>query len=256
VILPEEILLPLPWDSKHFGFQVGRITIPHIDDALLAVALQQAQEARIRLVYWPTHANRYVSEGLLGRFGGVLADRKTIFEIDLTKMQEAGLPKGGEGAVITEYPRASASVRLLDLAVSAGAHSRFSTDRRVPRDKFEALYRTWINRSTFREIADVVLIASVPDARSDPVGMVTVSVQDSVGQIGLIAVHESIRGRGLGQELIRAAHKGMSARGAHRSIVVTQLENRAACRLYEKSGYSVAEVVPYYHFWPLEGSKS
>ena len=32
--------------------------------------------------------------------------------------------------------------------------------------------------------------------------------------------------------------------------VVTQLDNRKACRLYEKCGYTHAELLHVYHFWP------
>jgi len=35
------------------------------------------------------------------------------------------------------------------------------------------------------------------------------------------------------------------------ATVVTQRDNRSACRLYERNGYSIGRVEQYYHFWPL-----
>jgi ribosomal protein S18 acetylase RimI-like enzyme len=81
--------------------------------------------------------------------------------------------------------------------------------------------------------------------------MVTVAEADRVGNIGLIAVHERARGRGVGAALMAAAHRWMAGRGAAAATVVTQLDNAAACRLYQASGYGLAGVWHCYHFWPL-----
>ena len=46
----------------------------------------------------------------------------------------------------------------------------------------------------------------------------------------------------------------MLAHGASRAIVVTQLDNASACRLYERSGYRLADLRNFYHFWPQEAA--
>jgi GNAT superfamily N-acetyltransferase len=80
--------------------------------------------------------------------------------------------------------------------------------------------------------------------------MITVQVTAGIGNIGLIAVAETHRGRGIGSLLIAEAHRWMSAAGATKSTVVTQAANAPACRLYKRTGYSLEHAENYYHFWP------
>jgi len=137
------------------------------------------------------------------------------------------------------------------LSLAAGVYSRFHCDPRFPRDKFEELYRIWIERSVRRELADVVLVArDATEPTSGLLGMVTVSAAEAAGSIGLIAVAEMARGRGVGRRLIEAAHVWMRQCDAVEGRVVTQRANLPACRLYERAGYRLSTVEHYYHFWP------
>ena len=72
---------------------------------------------------------------------------------------------------------------------------------------------------------------------------------DGVGDIGLLAVRESCRGRGVGTRLVNAALAWMQQAGVGESTVVTQRDNLAACRLYEQLGYVTSEVSALYHLW-------
>jgi dTDP-4-amino-4,6-dideoxy-D-galactose acyltransferase len=248
---PGALLEHLPWDSRHFGFAVARVAAPALDDPALRAVLDDARRNGVRLVYWAAAAGRVVPEALLHEFGGLLADRKATFQADLSTAPRAdGSPQPG-GFRVTEYAEAAVSGRLLRLAVAAGEHSRFRTDPRIPRDKFEGLYESWIRQSVARQLADAVLVAEGEEP--GPAGLVTVAAAGASASIGLIAVEGGARGRGLGALLMHAAHRWMAARGAVRASVVTQLENRAACRLYERCGYVLDGVRNYYHFWPLHG---
>ncbi len=129
-------------------------------------------------------------------------------------------------------------------------YSRFGVDNRIPPDKFEELYRVWIERSVRREIADDVLVVTNGAGVESLAGMVTVKVTEGVGNIGLIAVSEEYRGQGIGSLLVQAAHHWMYRRHASEMNVITQRANAPACRLYERTGYSLASVQYYYHFWP------
>jgi len=153
-----------------------------------------------------------------------------------------------------EYPRGPACEQLVTLAIEAGVLSRFNVDPRFPKNKFESLYRTWIERSTLGELADAVWVASRLGDDAALVGMVTVSVSGAMGQIGLISVLDSARGRGVGRLLMEKAHHWLIGQSAIRATVVTQLANQPACRLYEQVGYTLHDVECCYHFWP-QGSR-
>jgi len=240
----------LAWDSDHFGFPVARLTVPDMDFLALREALDEARTGGFRLIHWSAAPGRVAPEPILREFAGLLADRKATFAVDPIPAPPGYEPAGPVRVV--EWPRQSPSEPLLRLGVAAGLHSRYRVDPRMPAGAFESLYRTWTARSANGELADAVLVAAAPGEEADPLGMVTVALDGQTGQIGLIAVRDDARGRGVGSMLIRAAHRWMLGHRARRATVVTQLDNGAACRLYERSGYRLADLRNFYHFWPRE----
>jgi ribosomal protein S18 acetylase RimI-like enzyme len=103
--------------------------------------------------------------------------------------------------------------------------------------------------STLGEMADQVLVACGTDPLSDCLGMISYSIVEAGARIGLIAVRDQARGKGIGSALIAAAHREMAKRGARMATVCTQCANVPACRLYERLGYHLDEVQNVYHFW-------
>jgi ribosomal protein S18 acetylase RimI-like enzyme len=245
---------PLPWDSAHFGFAVARLHGPCGDrptDRLpldeLRQAIESAKAAGIDLLYWTAEPWCQLPESILRESGGALVDRKATFEIQINGGHE---PRENKRLVLAEYPKEMPSARLIELAVCAGAHSRFRHDSRIPTEAFRALYELWIVRSAAREIADTVLVASWRERAEVPVGLITLSIAEGTGSIGLIAVEAHSRGEGVGALLVRSGHDWLAGRGATSVSVVTQLDNRPACRLYEKAGFRLVDVKLIYHFWP------
>jgi GNAT superfamily N-acetyltransferase len=247
---PLDLLVPLAWDSEHFGFPVARLSVPGDDIATAAAGLAEARRRRIALVYWQVPPDVVVPPALLAEFGGSLVDRKATFAGDLAAVERS---EAGAGGVwwVREYPPGPASDAMKELAVAIGAFSRFARDPLFPREKFVSLYETWIDRSTRRELADVVIEAGTPG--SGPLGVVTASAAERVATIGLIGVAAAARGKGLGDLLLRVIHHWMVAHGAAQTRVVTQLDNAPACRLYQRGGYHLVDVKAFYHFWPPGG---
>jgi dTDP-4-amino-4,6-dideoxy-D-galactose acyltransferase len=235
----------LDWDTNHFGFQVGRVA-SELTDAELKAALSEARTRGYRLLYWATSPDRMPSIRLLDEFGGRLVDRKVAFARPLSAADQPRKP-----STVTILPHAGSdhSSELSALAVAAGAYSRFAIDPCIPRDKFERLYAIWIERSVRGEIADAVLVARDNPAMGPLAGMITVKVAEGIGNIGLVAVAASHRGRGIGSQLMDAAHRWMIDRGAAKTTVVTQAVNAPACRLYERAGYTIEQAENLYHFW-------
>jgi dTDP-4-amino-4,6-dideoxy-D-galactose acyltransferase len=116
---------------------------------------------------------------------------------------------------------------------------------------FVDMYRIWIKRSVRREIADVVLVARDDSLAGDLAGFVTIGREKSIGKIGLIAVADQARGRGVGRRLMAAAHSWMRSHGADQALVVTQLANEPACGLYRRCEYRLSALEHFYHLWPL-----
>ena len=64
-------------------------------------------------------------------------------------------------------------------------------------------------------------------------------VLESIGRILVIVVDEAYRNRGIGEVLLKQAHRWLRERGITDVELNAYAFNRAALRLYEKMGYSV-----------------
>lgn len=225
----------LEWDSKFFGFPVAKISNLSELDTL--------RQQGVRLVYWssPNMAN----QTMITAAGGSLVDKKITYQMDLSTITI--LPNQPQTSpVVVEYLDQTASADLIDLSTQAGLYSRFRVDQRMDQQKFHELYTQWIQKSCTHELAKAVLVIR---EQNHCVAVVTVGEKNGFGDIGLVAVDASQRGKGYGIALIRAAQAWFIQHGYVTSQVVTQQDNIAACRLYEKCGYKPASLEYYYHFW-------
>ena len=264
--LPTVALCRLEWDSLHFGVPVAELPSPEMSDEDLRVALTTARAEGLHLVYWAAHRERTLSADLMVEFHGLAVNHRVRFIAILKNHEPRPSSSGlfddrqplshGRGSKtsssyrVGELPRGPASKELLQLSIVAGGHSRFQVDPRIPAGKFRELYEVWMNRSTRRELADVVLVATPSNAPDDFVGVITLSETAGAGQIGLLAVHEDHRGQGVATLLMTAAHDWLRQRDATELSVVTQLENREACALYSRWNCEAVEVRQWFHFWP------
>jgi dTDP-4-amino-4,6-dideoxy-D-galactose acyltransferase len=233
------------WDTQHFGYPVASISNSDLEPEAVERALHAAHMQGYQLVYWASRREHDINAPWLREYQGILVDRKTTY-VKAMRPVIASIDSGNYQFV--EWNPEQHSPELIELGVAAGLWSRFGVDPRIARDKFRSLYEIWMRRSLARELCDMVLVVQEQGC-TVPLGMVTISLQDGTGQIGLIAVSEQQRGRGLGRMLVDAADRWMLEHGAQNAQVVTQLQNVAACRLYEQAGYQVDAVEYFYHFW-------
>ena len=216
------MITPLPFDSELFRYPVGKLDLENdweeeeflknVTDFslvyLFSKELLPVQDPRIKLV-----------------------DQKLIFEKSLERVE--GLPN------MLTYPKKELTPELQALAYQSGIFSRFKTDARLESQEFEKLYSLWIKKALEQ---DLVLIDS------DQNGFVTVAIDQSMAKIGLFAVSDRARGKGIGSQLIQTAEYHALKLGAKTLQIGTQSANEAACNLYRKLGYELADATYVYHF--------
>ncbi|MDO9546696.1 MAG: GNAT family N-acetyltransferase [Pelolinea sp.] len=229
----------LPWDTDFFSKKTGRIIPTVLEIDRLSSILSEMRKEGYHLAYWPSDEECAYDIDLLG---GILVDRKTIFEIDLNNidMNTLGLPRS------KPYTSDIPISQLEKLALQSGEFSRFAVDPGFSRENFSSLYKTWMRKSVTGEMADAILVIVQANQIA---GMVTVAKSQGVGSIGLIAVDENFRGKKLGQQLVYDARRWFIKNGCHTAQVVTQGDNLPACNLYEKCGYHRKTTAYFYHFW-------
>lgn len=158
-------------------------------------------------------------------------DRKISYQKDVQNVEDQNGIKSYEGPLTD---------KLLQLAFQSGEYSRFKIDARLGVEKFRSLYKLWISKAID---SNSIL------TNADQSGMITYVINEYCLNIGLIAVDETVRGKGIGKKLMRGAEKKAFELGLKTILVPTQEDNQTACRFYESLGYTAMEKVYVYHWW-------
>lgn len=246
----EQSLVSLPWDTQHFGVLVSRILPLELADSELRDVLSLAKAKGFELVYWTTPSDCNLSHDLLRQYSGLLVDKKVTFQKNLIHESTVDAGKSSsEMFEVVEYTQSQATEQLLSLAVKAGIHSRFNIDPNISEKQFEELYRIWMQRCTEHELAEVVFIAVEPSSKNHILGVITASVEQDIGRIGLICVSQTYQSMGVGSLLMNAVHRWMYAHDINVTTVVTQQGNDVACKFYAGLGYRLEVLQHIYHFW-------
>jgi dTDP-4-amino-4,6-dideoxy-D-galactose acyltransferase len=231
---------PLNWDTEFFGFPVASCELKEEDkiDFIRDSAINDGINLLYVVVpdcYYP-HLYKQ-----LEKLRAVKQDEKTTYIKRDIRYTELPI-----GVQIEEYQNGIPTPEMYELAIASGEYSRFHLDTRISENKFQEMYRLWIENSTKKQIADTVLVARIENTI---VGLVTLKFKEKIGQIGIIAVASTVRGMGIGKQLMRAAENCCFQNGMDHMLVVTQAFNESACRLYDKAGFVVFKTEHIYHWW-------
>jgi dTDP-4-amino-4,6-dideoxy-D-galactose acyltransferase len=230
----------LPWDSEFFGFRIGRLASRHLNPETLRAALAWAAAERLRCAYFFADAGCPATLALAHEGGFRFVDFRMELAVTLA-------PTGRAPAATELRPATAADLPAIE-ALSRTAHhdTRFFKDAGFPASRAADLYAEWIRRD-FR----LHRIFVVPGREAGIAGYVTCQNETApgVGRIGLIAVAETERQRGLGRTLVEGALQWFRDTGRPEVRVVTQASNIPAQRVYQSLGFRTAEAGATYHRW-------
>jgi dTDP-4-amino-4,6-dideoxy-D-galactose acyltransferase len=236
----DSFIQKVEWDSNFFGFPIGELNV-NTSSADLAKAIDYGRELGIKLLYirlnnWDSEFHEKIVER-----NGIQVDTKVTYE------KEVSTVIGQANIQIEEINDITCiSRQLLDIVFQTGKFSRFNLDKSFGRENFESLYSLWLTRSVSGELADKVYLHRSENCIN---GYTTLKVNNKTGQIILIGVDESQRGKGMGYQLLLSAEQYFSERNCNSINVVTQADNREACRFYEKHGFTLLKKEFIYHLW-------
>lgn len=237
--MPAASVRVLDWDTRFFGRRIGRLDAGDPSSRGFSEALAAARAQGVEGLYWLASATDPEAPALAAQGGFRLTDIRIVLE--------ASPPSAPGPAPGTLRPARNEDLDALR-AIARESHrdSRFYHDPGIPRDRCDALYETWIERSC-AGWADGVWVA---DDAGDVAGYVTLH-RDGPAQarIGLLAVGSRARGRGVGVSLVRQALREAAAWGAGTLSVATQARNVPAQRLYQRCGFLTSSVGLWYHRW-------
>lgn len=235
------ILEYLQWDSDFFGLKIGRIVGDEkFAEKSLAILLNQAKIANYALLYIFLPEDYVINDVFLSKNKGNLVDKKNVYR---KKLYKGSIILSDE---IQDYTGKRLSTDLLNLTYLSGQFSRFNTDKNLPNDAFGRLYKTWIEKSLNGEIANKVFVSI---KNNKIVGFATLKITDKIGEIGLIAVSETMQGQRIGSKLLDRCADFSKENGINILEVPTQSHNVSACKFYEKYGFEKFSTTNIYHFW-------
>lgn len=228
------------WDSEYFGFKVAELAPESINATDLQQTLQELKSSGVKLVYWRVNDDDRESSLAAEACGGFFAGCQATYEQPNTHT------RNGLESKVSKFLSKTPDENLNQLAIQSGLYSRYNNDKKISKQHFEGLYRTWIAKCASGELADAVLVA---ERDGQMAGMVAVKEKGTTNSIVLIAVEEKFRGSGVGNDLVSSALSFGSEMSCTSHSVVTYKENAAACGLFEKWGYKTQSLLKFYHFW-------
>jgi dTDP-4-amino-4,6-dideoxy-D-galactose acyltransferase len=225
---------PLAWDSEFFGFPVGRVAD---EDGDLAGSVRTADAEGVRCLYLLCGGGDRVALTAAADLGFRLYDARV--ELDRRLDPDSAPSSSAHEA----RPEEAASLEQIARRRMRG--TRFWNDPHFDRERVADLYAAWLQRG----------LDTAPRRRTLVVGeaegfiVCGFDASAGVGSIELIAVAEGSAGRGLGRELVAAADGAFATAGMTKAIVVTQGQNLAAQRLYQRCGYRSSRFDLWLHRW-------
>jgi ribosomal protein S18 acetylase RimI-like enzyme len=246
----------LAWDSAFFGMPIARVNAGALDEARAGAVDAWCTREGVACAYFLAAANEPATARCAAAHGFSLVEVR--LEFDWLPPAFSDHPSHPPTATAGATDAMSANVRevvpadvpaLEAIARSSFTDSRFYMDGRFPRERCDDFYAHWLRESCRPGgIADAVLVAEQHGA---PVAFLTCQLQEGgrLGRIGLVGVEANCRGRGVGQQLVRAAQQWFLNQGVHSVRVVTQSRNIASQRLYQRCGFLTYTVGLYYHKW-------
>lgn len=233
------IIEPLNWDSNFFGYPVAKVILDKKANDNIFNIFHQLTSEKYRLTYLFVSPDDLKLNRQIKEKGAILVDQKTIF----TKSCENHHYYSNE---IVKLDSTEINEQLIKLALQAGSFSRFRLDKNFTQKEYERLYTEWLINSLNKEPA-IKTFAAIKD--SEIIGITTLEDKKSYSAIGLVAIDEEHRRKGIGYDLIHTADTISFDMGFKEIKVVTQFQNKDACRLYEKCNFNIENITNIYHFW-------
>lgn len=226
------ILTKLAWDSSFFNLKIGRIDIENPNKFDIKCLPLLAEGFDLLYIFSDKEID-----------GLNVVDKKEVFFLE-----DIIIDKPLHCINIESFSLQKHSYQdLLNLTLQSGIYSRFKIDENFKNNEYIKLYTEWINKSITKELASEIIVKVINDK---VVGFTTISKKtNQLADIGLVAVDENYRGKGIAKDLISATIFKASELGFKDIQVVTQNINKPARNLYLSAGFTSIKITNIYHFW-------
>ena len=229
----------LEWDSQFFRKRIARLQ----GSLLTAETIQQAEtwcrEQGVDCLYFLSSADDPQTIRLVEEHDFHFVDVRLTFEhfpnkqVDFPAHPAIRLVKPTDLEQLKQIARGSYRV------------TRFYFDQNFNPAEADRLYEAWIEKSC-SGYAQAVLVYAEEER---VLGFVSCHLEGAHGQIGLVGVAETARGKGVGVAAVQHSLNWFAGQGVTTVEVFTQGRNIAAQRLYQRCGFLTEKMELWYHRW-------
>lgn len=236
----------LEWDTSFFGFRVAMVFKNALDQELAENIDTWCLRNSVQCLYFLARGDDSTTTNIAMDHNFRLVDIRMTLRHQMKDIEQ-NLAGPDAETVRLRSARSNDLIELEDIARDSYHDTRYYFDENFPRELVSELYSTWV-RNSFNGYADTVLVV---EDKNTPIGYITCDLEEErcQGRIGLVGVHKSQRGKGLGRLLVNHALEWFTKKGADTVVVVTQGRNIAAQRLYHQCGFMPHKVQLWYHKW-------
>jgi len=215
----------LTWDTGLFGRKIGRLTeVP--SEKILRNILENAKKQKYRYLTCRLRANKINDVRILEKQGFYLTDIGILLERNMDDIERTSIPV--REALVDD------TATLKEMVKGTFTNSRFYHDPFFKKDEADRVFQAWIENSV-KGFADKVFLIGNE-------GFITCKVSGTTGDIPLIGVSTSYRGRGIGTALVLHALKWFKEKGVKNVTVRTQAVNINSIKFYNNLGFKIKAV--------------
>lgn len=219
----------LKWDSDFFGIEIGEFFYDGKES--------ESNFDEYDLLYLKSKIDIYPE---IRNFENTFSETKLIFAKELEQNNNTN-----ENIFSFKDLKIDKSL-IYKLSFESGKFSRFNLDPNFENDKFQELYKLWIDNSISNIFADDLLVYL---DQNEIIGFITYKTQNNTATIGLVAVSQNCQGKGIGSQLLKAVEHKLNNNSIKRLLIPTQQINEIACNFYKKQGYRIEETLFIKHYW-------
>lgn len=235
----------LDWDSNFFNMKIGRIDKFELEENEFLEIIEDFTMSEFDLVY--------IFDNLTANTISISSDFYSLKEVDTKVVYKKSITDfdvkiENLNVDVLNDISTSDELDLISLALESGHLSRYKTDDNFKKGEFERFYRTWIQNSINKTIADDIFVYRFEDKI---VGFATLKYSGDDCFIGLIAVSPNLRGQQIGAKLMEMCFAYGKHMGCKNLYVATQLQNEGACNFYEKFEMIIDEKKKIFHLWKV-----
>lgn len=219
----------LEWDSDFFGIEIGEFFYEE--------KVSESNFDEYELIYVKSKIDNSLE---IKNFENTFSETKLIFVKELKQNNNTN-----ENIFSFKQLKIDKSL-IYELAFESGKFSRFNLDPNFENDKFQELYKSWIDNSISNIFADDLLVYL---EKNEIHGFITYKKENDIATIGLVAVSQNCQGKGIGSQLLKAVEHNLINNSIKTVLIPTQQINEIACNFYKKQGYRIKETLFIKHYW-------